>query len=91
MDAKCNKCEGTKFSIKSREDKKFCYVICDNCGTVMGVLEEIDFKKHNDNVIKKHGFFERRINELEEDLNKIKKSNNEIFELVEWIASKVRE
>lgn len=89
MDAKCPKCEGLEFGIKKREDGIFCYVTCKECGSVVGVLEDVDFQKHHNRVIKNHGFFEKRINDLEEQIKEISDKNKEIFNIVDWISSKL--
>lgn len=90
MSAKCPKCEGTEFSIEQREDKVFCYVVCNKCSSIVGVLENIDFKKKNstdttryDKIIQNHGFFENRINQLENELKELKRQNNTVLEMVE--------
>lgn len=88
MEAKCPKCENTSFQIVKREDKLFCYVCCKECGTVIGVLEDIDFKKRYDKIINNHVFFERKINDLEEKLDKLTKEQSEILDTVEAIYSK---
>lgn len=51
MGAKCPKCESMDFSIVKREDKLFCYVACKKCGTVVGVLEDVDFKERYKTII----------------------------------------
>lgn len=85
MDAKCPKCENTSFTIVKREDKIYCYVVCKECESIVGVLEDIDLKKHNEHVIRNHGFFENRINQLENELNELKNQNKIILEMVEVI------
>lgn len=50
--AKCPKCENDTFKIEKREDQIYCYVVCEKCNTVVGVLEDIDFKKHNNAISK---------------------------------------
>ena len=89
MDAKCVKCEKTEFQIKKREDQLFVYIICSECGTVAGVLEDIDFKEQHNKLIKNHVFFENRINELEKQIKHIEKNNKEVLEIVQWIANKI--
>ena len=83
------KCENTKFEIQKREDELFVYVICAECGTVIGVLEDIDFKWHNNKVINNHVFIERRINELEEKIKYVDKENRHIIEMVENLSNAV--
>jgi hypothetical protein len=90
MDAKCSKCEGIEFSIKKREDKVYCYVVCKSCGTINGVLEDIDFNKSHDNVIKNHNFFKKRFNDLEEQMKEMEKREKEMFELIQLITSKIK-
>lgn len=90
MNAKCSKCGEENFSIKKRDDQLYCYIICSNCGTVAGVLEDIDFKKHHDKVIQNHVFFEKRIKELEEQIKKIDSRDQEIFDMIDWLSTKIK-
>jgi len=89
MDGKCTKCENTQFEIQKYQDKSFVNVICSECGTVVGVLEDIDFKKQYNKIISNHGFFERRINELENQIKHMEKDNKEMLNMVQWIADRI--
>lgn len=80
MEPICPKCGKSGFSIVKRKDQLFCYVCCDSCGCVVGVLEDIDFKKHYDKIIQNHGFFEAKIGDIEEELNRVLKKDKEIEE-----------
>lgn len=96
MEQVCPKCGKSKFSIVKRDDKTFCYVCCDSCGCVVGTLEDIDFKKEiktagnrYDKVIRNHAFFESRLNEMQEKIEKIEKMSENIIEQNEIISNQV--
>lgn len=91
MEAKCPKCENTSFSIIKRDDKLFCYVACDECGCVVGILEDIDFNKKYKKIIQNHGFFEGRINELESKLKELEQQNKLITEISELTNNTVNQ
>lgn len=87
---KCVKCDNTKFKIEKLENNQFCYIICTECDTAVGVLEDIDFKKHNNKVINNHGMLHRKVVELEEKIESINKTNKEIYNILELINNKIR-
>lgn len=80
MEPKCPSCGESGFSIIKREDQIFCYVCCDSCGCIVGVLEDIDFNKRYNKIIQNHGFFEAKIDEIQEKLDLILKKDKEISE-----------
>lgn len=87
--AKCPKCENGSFNIEKRKDTAYCYVVCNKCNTIVGILEDIDFKEHSAHVIRNHGFFEKRINDLEEKLTAAEKREKEMLEMIEYIVNKI--
>lgn len=61
--AKCPKCENDNFKIEKREDELYCYVVCSKCNTLVGVLEDIDFKKKLNLITNNQCGIDRLINE----------------------------
>lgn len=93
--AKCPKCENDTFKIEKREDKNFCYVICEKCNTTIGVLEDIDFKERLNNIVnnqvKLQGFINEKTNDLDCKVDKRYKELNdkldEIWSLLKRIIN----
>lgn len=83
MEAKCPKCESMDFSVVKREDKLYCYVACKNCGTVVGVLEDVDFKERYKTIIGNQQGIDRHIAQLEMMLEKEIKKNKELHDIIE--------
>lgn len=74
--AKCPKCENDKFKIEKRKDKLYCYVVCSECNTLVGVLEDIDFNKRLNLIINNQCGIDRLINEK---INDIQYTNEKQF------------
>lgn len=101
MEGKCPKCESTQFELQVKKEQNFCLVCCKECGTVIGALESLDVHKESqtmtnryNRIIKNHGFFESRINQLESKLNDIKKQQQQGLDDIQIsldnIARKIR-
>lgn len=87
MEGKCPKCESNQFELQVKKEQKFCLVCCKECGTVIGALETLDVQSESktmteryNKIINNHGFFERRINQLENELNEIKNQQQQGLE-----------
>ena len=89
VEAKCPKCEKTEFSIVKREDKKFCYVSCKGCGTIVGVLEDIDFNVRGKTIIDNQNAIDRHISALESKIEDMEAERNDIKDIIENIHSMV--
>ena len=46
--------------------------------------------KQYDHIIKNHGFFEKRFNDLEGQIKEVKKINKEIYDILDWLQSKIK-
>lgn len=75
--AKCPKCENDKFKIEKREDKLYCYVVCSECNTIVGVLEDIDFNKRLNIIINNQRVLDGLINEKHNNLEYYNKKQAE--------------
>lgn len=91
--SKCPKCENDTFEIKSFDGKSVCFVECKECSSVIGVLENIDFKERFKVVINNQLGIDRLINERTEDIKKEIHEQNEkinyILELMETLIKKL--
>ncbi len=83
MEAKCPKCEATDFGLTKRKDKAYCYVTCKKCGTVVGVLEDIDFGERYKTIIGNQQGIDRHISQLEMKVQEYTKRYDELQEIVE--------
>ena len=75
------------FTIIKRDDKSFCYVACKECGTVVGVLEDIDFKERLKMIISNQEGVDRHITQLEMKIEELARENKELHEYVEHTNS----
>ncbi|MBM7869241.1 putative Zn finger protein [Clostridium pascui] len=89
--AKCPKCENENFKIEKRGGTLFCYVVCSECNTVVGVLEDINFKKQLDLIINNECGLDRLINERHQEiLNKLNEMEKNNYNLLEDIYLKLK-
>jgi len=90
--SKCPKCENETFSVDTETNKTIAFVRCAECESIVGTLENIDFRKWYDKIISNHGFFENRINEIESKMNANDKEVNGkltyIIDMIETIINK---
>lgn len=86
MNAKCSECGGISFSIKCSQNKVYCLVFCSNCGSVVGTINNVDFKNHIETITGNQTEIETNINNRISDLET---QNIRILNVVENILSKL--
>lgn len=83
METKCPKCEATDFSVIKNQDHTYCLVTCKNCGTVVGVLEDVDFKERFKTTIANQQGIDRHISMLESKIEDLEAEQKNIRDMIE--------
>ncbi|WP_428817767.1 hypothetical protein ACQR2L_07530 [Clostridium butyricum] len=91
-ESKCIKCGSNKFEMVKNDNLKYVQLVqCAECGAVIGVVEDIDFRKEFDLVINNEVGLERCINTKENNLiqklNEMEKDSKETLETIQEMAS----
>ena len=59
------------------------HVACKKCGTIIGILEDVDFKERYKTIIGNQQGIDRHIAQLEMMLEKVIKENKELHDIME--------
>lgn len=87
--SKCIKCNSTNFEMIKTMGVVF--VQCAECGGVVGVVEDIEFKERFETIIsnqqKNDIYVTREVNEIESSLDKIKKQELQIQDIADVLRT----
>ncbi len=88
--SKCTRCENDTFKTMEYENiPSLVFVQCRECDTIVGTMEDINFSKWRSDMFKNHNFFEKRFNDLEEEIKDNQKKQREIIDLLENVLIKL--